>query len=136
MRCRIGVTAGALLVAVLAFGIADVVATAQTSDTTTTSSPPVTTTKPRPTTIKVVASSFKFDPTQLAVAAGQKVRIVLHSTDQLHTFTITGKGTIAQASGGKTKKGSFTLAKPGKYTFYCSIAGHRAAGMVGTITVT
>jgi len=25
--------------------------------------------------------------------------------------------------------------KPGKYTFYCTLPGHRAAGMVGTITV-
>ena len=26
--------------------------------------------------------------------------------------------------------------KPGKYTFYCDILGHRAQGMEGTLTVT
>ena len=41
---------------------------------------------------------------------------------------------MVDVEGGKTATGSFRLAKPGKYTFYCSIPGHRAAGMEGTIT--
>jgi plastocyanin len=125
--------AGAALVMVLSLAWGGTAATAQT-DTTTTSTP-TTTTKPRPKTIKVTASSFKFKPNKIDVAAGQKITISLHSTDQLHDFVIQGKGKVAVASGGKTKKGSFTIKKAGKYTFYCSIDSHRAAGMEGTITV-
>jgi uncharacterized cupredoxin-like copper-binding protein len=38
--------------------------------------------------------------------------------------------TIAQAKA----TASVTL-KPGKYTFYCTVPGHRQAGMTGTLTV-
>ena len=40
----------------------------------------------------------------------------------------------AIVSNGGTSTVSATL-KPGSYTFYCSVDGHRAAGMVGTLTV-
>jgi len=45
---------------------------------------------------------------------------------------VTGKGAVV-TSGGTSK---FTVnLKPGTYTFYCSVDGHRQAGMVGKITV-
>ena len=37
-------------------------------------------------------------------------------------------------SGGGVSTVSADL-KPGKYTYFCTVPGHRAAGMVGTITV-
>src|SRR5262245_57541623 len=91
--------------------------------------------------IAVDARSFEFDPSAIDVNAGEDVAIKLHSEDQTHDFVIEAKGQepkehVVQVAGGKTASGGFSIAEPGKYTFYCSLPGHRAAGMVGTITVT
>ncbi|MGI8430631.1 MAG: plastocyanin/azurin family copper-binding protein [Solirubrobacteraceae bacterium] len=54
-----------------------------------------------------------------------------------HDIAITGGGQNqlgAVVTGGGVSKVTATL-KPGKYTFYCSVDGHRAAGMLGTLTV-
>jgi plastocyanin len=85
--------------------------------------------------IAVSARSYAFAPKNIGVQAGEDIAIVLRSQDQAHDFTIEGKGLVVAVDGGKTAKGGFRLTKPGKYTFYCSITGHRAAGMEGTITV-
>jgi uncharacterized cupredoxin-like copper-binding protein len=85
-------------------------------------------------TIKVDARNFAFSPKNFKVKAGKKITIALHSKDSVHDFTIQGGDTVVEVGGGKTKTGTFKLAKPGKYIFYCSIPGHRAAGMQGTIT--
>jgi len=43
-------------------------------------------------------------------------------------------GCSKQVTGGKTSLSLKNL-KPGSYTFYCSVDGHEAAGMKGTLTV-
>ena len=55
----------------------------------------------------------------------------------IHTLVFDGAfpGFMLEVSGGgDTSTGKVDL-KPGKYTFYCNITGHRAQGMEGTITV-
>jgi plastocyanin len=54
-----------------------------------------------------------------------------------HDIALEGAGVKAQ---GKTVQGGATSTikvnvKAGKYTFYCSVPGHRAGGMEGTLTV-
>ena len=54
----------------------------------------------------------------------------------VHNVVIDEVGTdpIVEAPAGETATGNATL-EPGSYTYYCSIAGHRAAGMEGTLEV-
>ena len=51
-----------------------------------------------------------------------------------HDITIDGKGKGQVVQNGGVSKFTATFA-PGKYTYYCSVPGHRQAGMQGTLTV-
>jgi nitrite reductase (NO-forming) len=106
--------------------------------TTTTTPTSATTAAPVPTTVSVRARSYSYTPKRLSLPAGQRVTVQLTSADVRHDFAVSGPGfkskVIVTVNPKKTATGTLTLPKPGKYTFYCTIQGHRAAGMQGTIT--
>ena len=85
--------------------------------------------------VAVSASSFAFDPAEIEVQAGEDIAIVLTSTDILHDFTIPELGAHVAADAGETATGGLRADGPGRYTFYCAVAGHREAGMEGTLVV-
>jgi hypothetical protein len=62
--------------------------------------------------------------------------IELIADNGIHDFVFDGaySGFQLEADGGSSQSKKIDL-KAGKYTFYCSIPGHRAAGMEGTLTV-
>jgi plastocyanin len=81
-------------------------------------------------------SQLKFDKSQLNAPAG-KVTITMTNPSPLqHDVSIKG-GVSVQGNvvgqGGKSVASADL--KPGQYTFYCSVDGHEAAGMTGTLTV-
>jgi plastocyanin len=73
-----------------------------------------------------------------ATATAGKVTINMKNASSVpHDIAIRGNGVSAVGkvvSGGGTSTVAETL-KPGTYTFYCSVDGHEAAGMKGTLTV-
>ena len=85
------------------------------------------------------SGGLKFDKTSLAVKAGTDKFTFTNKAQVPHNFTIQ-QGTNGPVVGatptftGGAKTLSVKL-KPGTYTFYCSVPGHRQAGMQGTITV-
>jgi uncharacterized cupredoxin-like copper-binding protein len=87
-------------------------------------------------TIALVAQNFSFTPTNPTAKAGIAT-IKLTAKQGIHDFVFDGAypGFMLEADGGGASQSEKIDLKPGKYTFYCSITGHRAQGMEGTLTV-
>jgi uncharacterized cupredoxin-like copper-binding protein len=79
---------------------------------------------------------FKFDQQELRVKAGELVALRLDNGDEReHSFDIDELGVHVPIAIGQSGVALFTPEKPGSYTFYCAIPGHRGAGMAGTLIV-
>lgn len=94
----------------------------------------------KPTKLSLSADpsgQLRFNTSTLAAKTGN-VQIVLSNPSPLsHNISIQGPGANAQGptvghGGTSTVTANLT---PGTYTFYCSVPGHRQAGMQGTLTV-
>jgi len=86
-------------------------------------------------TIEVVGEALAFDPPEIEVEAGEEVAIALTSVDGVHDLTIAEADFKVAAKRGDTEELGLRIDDPGTYTYYCSIPGHRGAGMEGTLTV-
>jgi plastocyanin len=85
--------------------------------------------------IEVTAEITGFEPAEITASDGEDLAVVLTSTDMLHDFVIDELDAHVAADRGETAEGGFR-AEAGTYTYYCSVPGHRRAGMEGTLTVT
>jgi len=86
--------------------------------------------------LHVVATDLKFDAKQLTFAGLGPVKVQLENRGVIeHDFSIDGMRGKAYAGPKKTGEGMFQFSKPGTYAFYCSIPGHKEAGMAGMLTV-
>ena len=109
--------------------------------------------------------SLAFEPDELAVPVGQQVTVTFTSEPAVeHDFVIEGVAMVAtagdeghgdgeehamddahamgeddlhvaHADAGETVTAMFTVDEAGTYTVYCSVPGHRQAGMEATLTV-
>ncbi|GJM40258.1 MAG: hypothetical protein DHS20C20_05400 [Ardenticatenaceae bacterium] len=116
-----------------------------------------------PVSLGLTATDIAFDITRLAVMAGQPVRLTLNNEGALeHDFSIMempvagdvradeveaempghDMGSMeeepeihvaAPMNGSNTIE--FTPSESGEYTYFCTVAGHKEAGMVGTLVV-
>ena len=82
------------------------------------------------------SGALEFDPTELTATAGEVTFEYSNPSGTPHAFAIDGvDGAVGETvQGGDAPPLTVTL-EPGEYEFYCPVGGHRAAGMVGTLTV-
>jgi plastocyanin len=80
--------------------------------------------------------SLKFDKSKLEAKAGKVTIDFDNPSSTPHAVDIEGNGVQAGSDTVTSSKTSVTAdLKPGTYTFFCPVAGHRQAGMEGTLTV-
>lgn len=95
-----------------------------------------------------------FEPDEFTIPAAEEVTLELTAASVEHDFVVEGAaddGTVegdqmdrgddpddlhvAHADAGETVTATFRIDKPGTYTVYCSVPGHRDAGMVASLEV-
>jgi len=85
---------------------------------------------------EVFASEFSFAPPFLVVDMPGTYTFAVRNDGMVpHNFTIKGVGGTEDAQPGETKIAELTLDKEGTYEIVCTIAGHEAQGMFGTLNV-
>jgi plastocyanin len=92
---------------------------------------------PSTETISVEAGNYYFKPDKITAEPGIAT-IKLTAENGIHDFVFDDDaypGFHLEADGAGGSQSKKVDLKAGKYTFYCTITGHRAQGMEGTLTV-
>ncbi len=82
------------------------------------------------------ALDIRFEPKEFTIPANTDVTIEFSNDGKMqHDVVLADLGiSSGRLNAGETRKVKIN-AKPGTYHFYCSVPGHRQAGMVGILTV-
>lgn len=86
----------------------------------------------------VASSGISYDETEVEASAGENTVTFENSSSIPHDVVIEDDGGNEVAATDVISSGSADASADlaaGTYTFYCSVDGHRAQGMEGTITV-
>lgn len=85
----------------------------------------------------VSGAEFSFNPQTVTIQSGEKVRLTFRNVGSApHDWTIEGLGLKTKVIGGGAQDSlEFTAPARGIYNVYCSVPGHREAGMVGQLVI-
>lgn len=87
--------------------------------------------------INVVGTEFSFNPASISVKPGERVKITFQNSGRTpHNLVIEGLDMATKTiGGGQTDVIGFIAPASGTYNFFCSIPGHRASGMEGSLKI-
>ncbi len=84
----------------------------------------------------IIGSPFKFDPMEIKVKQGNRVRITFKNEEGFHNFTIKDLNVATKSiQKGDTDTVEFIADKTGTFEYNCSVPTHTEKGMVGKIVV-
>lgn len=86
--------------------------------------------------LAVTADELAFYPDRIEVTAGEPVNVALTAADILHDLVVDEVDFHLAADRDETVIGGLLLDEPGTYVGFCSVEGHREAGMELEIFVT
>ena len=88
------------------------------------------------TEVVVEASKFKFEPNVIRVPKGKTIKLTFKSVDGMHDLVMDEFNVrTRQLNAGEENVVGFVADRTGTFEYYCSVADHRARGMVGTVIV-
>src|SRR5690606_611744 len=90
-----------------------------------------------PREITIVLSDFKFEPAEITVKRGERVRLTLQNKGTVaHDWTVRDLNLASpRVQPGQTATYEFTVDRVGTFTSVCVEAGHEALGMTGRLIV-
>lgn len=89
------------------------------------------------TPVNVSLDDFAIEPKEIKAPAGSITLVLKNNGAQPHDLRVEGLAKPTESTlltPGETGKLNFTAQK-GTYEVYCSVAGHKESGMVGTLVV-
>jgi Cu+-exporting ATPase len=87
--------------------------------------------------VQVVARDLAFEPANVTITAGRTAVLTFRNEGSMfHDWEVDGVANVdAGARPGQTQRLRFTIDRPGTYEVLCTVPGHAAAGMTGTLVV-
>ena len=90
-----------------------------------------------PQKVTITATEFALEPNPVTIDSGESVKLVMRNEGALaHNIKIDALGVTSDTiQTGKTATVSLRNPEPGTYTIYCTVPGHKQAGMKAKLEV-